>query len=639
MVVFRRPVRVTALRPGGARSVSSGSASPKQLREVVGNLEVLALALGETFNVSLPLPCLASLAGVKRFVTDLLDLSSRGSHPWWPIVRKLSLRTRLSISGSVFLFRKTLPSSAPSLDSYCELLSHPAPDPPSGFLSFVSEKVDKWFRPGWDRGYFKKVSTATLSTSASFCTPRSQGGARGNLFSPSPYFSKESYRAACCGDGTPEIDRRVRVSQVETEGKVRTVTVSTVDMSILKPLHDLLYDALSRMPWLLRGEAKPLCFAEFTRVEGEVFVSGDYESATDNLNLDVACHILERVLSTCTHVPLEVRLAALRSMRKELVLGSRVVDHKRGQLMGSLLCFPLLCLQNILAFKFLVRRRVPVKVNGDDIVFRATPSEYARWRDGVGRIGLKLSLGKTSVSSSWFSLNSTFFTVRRYKPPSLVPIVRSTQWFRKVEDPSAIRGRLVSFARGFNPLARKEWLVRLLKSLSSAIWSTQRSLLRGLGVHVPKDVLVRSGLWRREKFYLSLPSEPDLPLSRSEFSQNVKPEGWWRERVRSVTKLDDCLQRQFFDEMMELTWERRPIPPKEVSGRLWEECRLGTLDYLGYLKGRKKYARMLRLSFAKLDRSIHELSRPARVMLEKDSKMVAVWRPPWWDRARASFRC
>jgi hypothetical protein len=38
----------------------------------------------------------------------------------------------------------------------------------------------------------------------------------------------------------------------------------------------LMYDHLSRFPWLLRGDAKTRKFREFVHVPGEVFVSGDY---------------------------------------------------------------------------------------------------------------------------------------------------------------------------------------------------------------------------------------------------------------------------------------------------------------------------------------------------------------------------
>jgi len=63
-----------------------------------------------------------------------------------------------------------------------------------------------------------------------------------------------------------------------------------------------------------------------------------------------------------------------------------------GQLMGSLLSFPLLCLQNYIAFRWVFPASVPVKINGDDIVFRSTLDQFDRWSAVVGQLGLRLSL-------------------------------------------------------------------------------------------------------------------------------------------------------------------------------------------------------------------------------------------------------
>jgi len=93
-----------------------------------------------------------------------------------------------------------------------------------------------------------------------------------------------------------EVVNRVRVMQALCDGKTRLVTVPSATQQLLSPLHDTLYEYLGTLPWLLVGEAKPSCFSGFARKTKEVFVSGDYESATDNLKLDVARHILQCVL-------------------------------------------------------------------------------------------------------------------------------------------------------------------------------------------------------------------------------------------------------------------------------------------------------------------------------------------------------
>lgn len=84
--------------------------------------------------------------------------------------------------------------------------------------------------------------------------------------------------------------------------------------------------------------------------------------------------------------------------------------------MGSFLSFPLLCLQNRFAFLWALRtaglspaaaERVPCLINGDDILFSSIPRVSEIWMETVGRLGLEVERTKTSVSSSYGSLNST----------------------------------------------------------------------------------------------------------------------------------------------------------------------------------------------------------------------------------------
>lgn len=629
-MVWFRPAVVTALPPGAGKRVQLPSGETADLRQIRVNLEELKSGLEVTFLVSLPtVPFFSSISQVKQFCSGLLDPSTRSAHLWWPDVRRCGLRARVSISGSVFLFRKTLPGSDPCLKTYVRLLSEPAPPPPGGFIQSAFADLDKMFERGWDRSWHSSVSNSTLSTSACTELPRSQGGARGLALSEG--FSKFDFLQACSGEVDLGAPAPVRVSKVVCDGKKRLVTVSPARYGILSPLHRLLYNHISRFDWLLRGEASPACFSRFQSVEGEDFVSGDYESATDNLNLEVAEAILGFILRRCSYVPIRVREFALASLRADLLVEGKRVEHRRGQLMGSLLCFPLLCLQNYLAFRFLVPRRgVPVKINGDDIVFRSRPEEYKVWAAGVARIGLKLSLGKTSISSSWFSLNSTFFGARR-DGVFLIPVIRSTQWFSAVECPTAIAGRVSAFARGFPD--REVWLVRLLRRIRPAIESTQRSLKRGLGVPVSVSVIKSAGFWAREVFYLSLPFEPPLVAPRATFAQQCVPPGWSRQSVRRVTEGDLFLLSEILRSMAARTWEIAPLPPGGVSSALWDACREGTVSFSRYLFGTGRSRRLLGLSRRSLMR---ELCSPSESVLRFlcGGRRTLVWRPEGFSSRR-----
>ncbi len=95
---------------------------------------------------------------------------------------------------------------------------------------------------------------------------------------------------------------------------------------------------------------------------------------------------------------------------------------KNGQIMGSPLSFPVLCAINFVAYKTALRRYVkakggdwskapklslPVRVNGDDILFKANTEFYQNyWKPAVAAIGFSLSPGKNYISSSFLTVNS-----------------------------------------------------------------------------------------------------------------------------------------------------------------------------------------------------------------------------------------
>ena len=95
---------------------------------------------------------------------------------------------------------------------------------------------------------------------------------------------------------------------------------------------------------------------------------------------------------------------------------------RNGQLMGSPLSFPILCAINFVAYKTALRRYViskggdwnkignmplPVRVNGDDILFKANLDFYENfWKPAVAAIGFTLSPGKNYIASKFLTVNS-----------------------------------------------------------------------------------------------------------------------------------------------------------------------------------------------------------------------------------------
>jgi len=73
---------------------------------------------------------------------------------------------------------------------------------------------------------------------------------------------------------------------------------------------------------------------------------------------------------------------------------------RRGQMMGSYLSFPLLCLQNRIAFLYagesvgIDASEFPCLINGDDILFRSGPHFSELWMNTVGSLSLEVERSK-----------------------------------------------------------------------------------------------------------------------------------------------------------------------------------------------------------------------------------------------------
>jgi len=154
------------------------------------------------------------------------------------------------------------------------------------------------------------------------------------------------------------------------------------------------------------------------------FVSGDYSAATDNLKIFYTKLGLE---SSFAH--LDIPSEYLKAYRNTLYeheihypnynkFGIDPIDQKSGQLMGSPLSFPFLCLNNVIAYKLSIEdhlgfevpfAHLPVLVNGDDILFRTNPVHYELWKKRVASIGFDLSIGKNYIHEKVLTINSQCF--------------------------------------------------------------------------------------------------------------------------------------------------------------------------------------------------------------------------------------
>lgn len=527
----------------------------RELTDLMGLLE-------KTLYVRLPsIPNFASITDIKKFCVSLIESSP--SHGWerrnirytkgsrkFALGSKCRQRDYFTLSSSIFLFRKTLPSPQPDLDAYHDRFAKEKPID-HGFVAFCESEIPRLFRPGWDRGYESRVERVIVGAKSFLEKTDLNDNTR-------RYVNRTMTREAfidMCRTGTVFSNIR-RVSVVFKGGKARVVTVASALQYCLSPLAGMMYDHLSRKDWLLRGDAKPGKFKGFSHVLGEVFVSGDYESATDNFCLGHSRAILNACLNTTT-LPEGVRMMARSSLSAYVVSKDRKTFMRSGQLMGDKLSFPLLCLTNYLAFAYSMRpfgKLPPVRINGDDIVFRATRAQADRWFEAVSSSGLVVSVGKTMVHDRFFSLNSSFFEASRFLPIQ-VPFIRSLPLFRPSEDSCfKLGGRMKDCSVGFVGKEKHVVMSHFLGLNKGYLWRSQVSLHRGHNHPVPDYILRHRGLLEREQTYLSLPEEADC------FPHlNKQLPGFTRLPLRSKAVIRAC--RASRENLMKLyrdsTWDDR----------------------------------------------------------------------------------
>lgn len=212
--------------------------------------------------------------------------------------------------------------------------------------------------------------------------------------------------------------------------KVRMITKAESHTKCLQPLQMCLFDYLKTQPqfvlthgvmwgkkeefhekleWIHRIEDQ-VKMIHNRRKEGDLWLSGDYTAATDNFPMSVTNALVEGLLSQIDHEPTKqwVRYeVSPHVINYPMGIGSG--EQTSGQLMGSLLSFPLLCFLN----DFIVSRSgaEPGKylINGDDVLVLGSEKFIHQWRRDAPKVGLSLSLGKNFIDPHFVTVNSQLF--------------------------------------------------------------------------------------------------------------------------------------------------------------------------------------------------------------------------------------
>jgi hypothetical protein len=152
------------------------------------------------------------------------------------------------------------------------------------------------------------------------------------------------------------------------------------------------------------------------------WVSGDYSAATDGISITATKLCFEMALKQ-TPYGQKIKTVLRHSLYEQnlvypdwtMISGA---EQRNGQLMGSILSFPILCVVNLVGYwaaleeytgRHFEIKQLPVLVNGDDILFRANPEFYTVWKKWVDYLGFKLSLGKNYYHKDTLTINSQLY--------------------------------------------------------------------------------------------------------------------------------------------------------------------------------------------------------------------------------------
>jgi len=213
------------------------------------------------------------------------------------------------------------------------------------------------------------------------------------------------------------------VAAILSSGKPRIVTTySSYNSEVLAPLHQSLFSAIRRKGWLLVG---PPTDEKVKNLNGSgPLMSYDYEAATDRIKAAYVGAAVEILKEKASFLSPE-QVACLDVVKELRFEGSRHAAP-RGQPMGSLMSFPLLCLINkstvdLALTDLLEAKKISFKewtshrclINGDDLLIRAPTTDAALYdashRKWAEAAGMKVNVEKTMIAMDEGEINSTLF--------------------------------------------------------------------------------------------------------------------------------------------------------------------------------------------------------------------------------------
>jgi len=214
--------------------------------------------------------------------------------------------------------------------------------------------------------------------------------------------------------------------------KVRVITKGPpATQYCLKPIQQFMWGVLAKHP-VFELIGTPQTAAIVQRAMGrlgvdEGWLSGDYSDATNQLDPRLSNIVWETTCNVC-EIPDAIKQLGFRALTGHFILDQgELLVQTWGQLMGSILSFPVLCVVNAAICRMSLEHsrgrfhelsELPLLVNGDDCVFPVNEAGYRFWGLAGEMAGLSPSVGKVYFSPHFLNINSTNYQYRAGSGPA-----------------------------------------------------------------------------------------------------------------------------------------------------------------------------------------------------------------------------
>lgn len=227
-----------------------------------------------------------------------------------------------------------------------------------------------------------------------------------------------------------ELDNKVKMVALSEALKVRVITKGNAGRTyLLQPLQKFLHGTLKEHKvFKLIGEpvtALSVQKAMGKRLgEGYKFLSGDYSQATNLLAPWAARIVAERICDLCNIDYITRNLFIDALINHEIENPDVKGEYKMqmwGQLMGSVISFPILCIINLCVCRWAIEindlrtryaRDCNLMINGDDCLLKVQQRGFEAWKAIGAFFGLEPSVGKYFYLEQFAQINSMNFSFK-----------------------------------------------------------------------------------------------------------------------------------------------------------------------------------------------------------------------------------